>query len=115
MDDRDWSENLFKGVVLLLIGVLITILLGLAFGVNQTAQANEYFKNELGAKAAIIKSPAIIIVCETYTEFKSQKGQVFHDNYSFYKIPDSYIGYKWTPLINITWTNVGFVWELTNK
>ena len=77
-------------------------------------QANNYYKKELKSQDAIIKSPAVIIVCQNYTYFKTIEEPVFFYSGSFYKVPDSYMGYKWTPYYNIIWGDNGWTWELRN-
>ncbi len=90
------------------VGILWLILAGgvAVVGSNHNVQMQKILTDlrvELGASDAIIESPAIIKCVETLTEFKVLQSQlntsVYFYESSFYLIPDSYMGYIWTPEI----------------
>ena len=93
---------------------LLFLFIGCMLSVNVGTEASAYYAKELKSQDAIIKSPAIIIVYKEYSAFKALEGPVFYYDGSFYRIPDSYKGYKWTPFINVILGENGWTWELWN-
>jgi hypothetical protein len=68
---------------------------------DQRLALYDSLKAELGAVDAVIQSPAIITIVDTLTELKTLQRQhnatIYYSDGSFYVVPDSYMGYRWTP------------------